>query len=249
MKLESQASILSFDPQVEATEAEATHNLGELVELADQRKFRYGRAGEAITAGYLALAPTPNTALHTLSVVSGAKGETRIAFTNAATATIDTAAETVYYDEGYVCVSYGTGIGQTFKIKSIEPTASGATGYINIYEPINTALDTTSKIDIVQNSYNGVIMDVLASNLPAGVSLSGITAAGDYGWLQTRGVCALASDDTIAAGTFVVADADDAGKIDGISETIGTTVAQHIVGKTIVAGADTYSHAVFLMIE
>ena len=146
-------------------------------------------------------------------------------------------------------VSYSTGIGQTFKIKNIEPVATGATGTINLFDPIKAALATTSKIDIVQNGYNGVLMDILVGNRPAGVSLSGITAAGDFGWLQTRGVCALASDDTIAAASLFCADGDDAGKIDGVSETIGTTVAQHIVGRAIVAAADTYSHAVFLMIE
>jgi len=249
MKLEGVAQVLDFDPSIERTDAGSTHNLGELVELADQRRFRYAKAGEAITKGYLAVAPTPNTALHTLAVLTGVLGSKKVTFTNAATATIDTAAECAYYDEGYVAVSYGTGIGQTWKIKNIEPTATGAAGTINLHDVIRTALSTTSKIDVVQNLYNGVIMDILVGNLPAGVSLSGITAAGDFGWLQTRGVCALASDDTIAAATDIVADGDDAGKVDGISETIGTTVAQHKVGKTIVAGADTYSHAVFLMIE
>lgn len=249
MKLESTATILDFDPYSERTEDGATHNIGELVSLADQRKFRYARAGEAITLGYLAVAPTPNTALHTLAVLTGAIRSRIITFTNAATTTIDTLAETIYYSEGYACISYGTGIGQTFKIKTIDPVATGAVGTIHLYDAINTALDTTSKVDVVQNTYNGVIMDVLVGNLPAGVALKSITAAGDFGWLQTRGVCALASDDTIAAATDFVADGDDAGKIDGISETIGTTVAQHKVGKTIVAGADTYSHAVFLMIE
>jgi len=249
MKLESIATILDFDPYSQRTEEGATHNVGEGVSLADQRKFRYARAGEALTLGYLAVAPTPNTDLHTLAVLTGAIGSQTITFTNAATTTIDTVAETIYYSEGYVCVVYSTGIGQTWKINTLDPVATGAAGTIHLYDVIGTALATTSKIDIVQNTYNGSIMDVLVGNLPAGVPLKSITAAGDFGWLQTRGVCALASDDTIAAATDIVADGNDAGKVDGISETIGTTVAQHKVGKTIVAGADTYSHAVFLMIE
>jgi len=249
MKLESQATILDFNPYTERTEAGPSHSLGELVELADQRKFRYGKAGEAITRGYLAVAPTPNTNLHTLAVLTGAKDSKIITFTNAATTDIDTAAECAYYDEGYVCVSYATGKGQTLKIRGLEPTASGAAGTINLFDPINVALDTTSKIDIIKNNYNGVIMDTLVTNTPVGVSLSGLTAAGDYGWLQTRGICALESDATIDAAHYAVADGDDPGKIEGMSETIATTVAQYPVAKTIVKAADTYAHAVFLVIE
>jgi len=249
MKLESIATIMDFDPYSQRTEAGATHNIGEGVTLADQRKFRYAVAGEALTLGYLSCAPTPVTALHTMAVLVGAIGSQTITFTNGATTAIDTLAETVYFSEGYVCVSYGTGIGQTWKINTLDPVATGASGTIHLYDVIGTALSTTSKIDIVQNTYNGVLEGILVGSLPAGVPLKSITAAGDFGWLQTRGVCALASDDTIAAATDIVADGDDSGKIDGISETIGTTVAQHKVGKTIVAGADTYSHAVFLMIE
>ena len=249
MKLESTATILDFDPYSERTEDGATHNIGEGVSMADQRKFRYARAGEALTLGYLAVAPTPVTALHTLAVLVGAIGSQTITFTNGATAAIDTLAETIYFSEGYVCVSYSTGIGQTFKINTLDPVATGAAGTIHLYDVIHTALATTSKIDIVQNTYNGSLMEILVGSLPAGVPLVTITAAGDFGWLQTRGVCALASDDTIAAATDIVADGDDPGKVDGISETIGTTVAQHKVGKTIVATADTYSHGVFLTIE
>jgi len=249
MKMEGLPQVIDFNPYKIRTEAGATHNLGELVELADQRKFRYAKAGEALTLGYLAVAPTPKTDLHTLAVLTGALNSKTITFTNAATTDIDTAAEVAYFSEGYVVVAYSTGIGQTLKIKDLEAVATGAVGTINLFDPISVALATTSKIDIVQNSYNGCLMEVLVGNLPAGVPLITITAAGDYGWLQTRGVCALAADNTIAAATDIVADGDDAGKVDGISETIGTTVAQHKVGKTIVSVTDTYSHAVFLMIE
>jgi hypothetical protein len=253
MKLESNALIMDFDPLKERTEAGSTHNIGEGVTLADQRKFRYAVAGEAITAGYLAVAPTPQTSLSGLAVLTGAKGAQVITFTNAAIATIDTVAECAYFSEGYVIVSYGTasptGIGQVFKIKNLEPVATGATGTVNLYEPIQVALNTASKIDIVQNTYNGVIMDVLTSNVPAGVSLSGITAAGDFGWLQTRGYCGVMADGTIDAHQEIVADGSTAGAVDAASETIGTTVEQHILGKSYYAGASGYAHAVFLRIE
>jgi len=249
MKLESTATILDFDPLRERTEAGATHNIGEGVTLADQRKFRYAVAGEAITAGYLAVGPTPQTGLSGLAVLTGAIGSQTITFTNAAIATIDTVAECAYFAEGYVIVSYGTGLGQTFKINTLDPVATGAAGTIHLYDTIKTALATTSKIDIVQNTYNGVIMDVLVTNVPAGVSLSGLTAAGDFGWLQTRGYCGVYADGTVDAAHDLVADGSTAGAVEGRSETIATTVAQAKVGKTYYAAANGYAHAVFLTIE
>jgi len=249
MKLESTATILDFDPMHIRTEDGATHNIGEGVTLADQRKFRFARAGEALTAGNLSCSPAPVTALHTLAVLTGAINGQTITFTNGTTGTIDTADEASYFSEGYVCVSYGTGIGQTFKINTIDPVLTDAAGTIHLYDIIRTALDTTSKIDIVQNTYNGVLEGVVQTTTPAGVPLIAVTAAGDFGWLQTRGICAVLADATIAVGNTVVADASASGRIDIGSTTYGTFQATHAVGKAIVAGAQAYAHAVFLTIE
>lgn len=246
MKLTSDATILDFDPYVERTEAGATHNIGEGVSCADGRKFRYAVAGEAITKGYLAVAPSPDTAYHTLAVTSAAAiGATQIVFTGGASTS--TAGE---YNEGYAVISYGTGIGSIYQIKYSPVMTSVQTGItIDLWDPIKVALDTTSKLDLVHNNYNGVQMTTSTTVNPAGVSLSGMTASGDFGWLQTRGICPVYSDDTIAVGTIAVADGSVSGGIDGVSETIGTTVAQQFIGRAIVASVQAYTHPVFLQIE
>src|SRR3990170_7371365 len=85
MILTSPAQILDFSPYEIRTEAEATHNIGELIWTGDGRAFRHATAGEALAAGYLTTEPTGNTSLTNMAVVTAAQGATSINFTNAAT--------------------------------------------------------------------------------------------------------------------------------------------------------------------
>jgi hypothetical protein len=241
MKLESQALILDFDPYSIRTEAEATHNVGELVVTAD-RKFRFAKAGEALSAGYLAVQDAIVAEI-SMAVVSGSKGDDKIVFTNAATTT--TAGD---YDGGYAVISYGTGIGQTYKIKSMAALTSGGASTVYIDGPIVTALDTTSKLDLVKNLYMDVTMTATATLQPAGVPLVAVTADNDFCWLQTRGVCGVFADGTAAAGTGVENDGSVAGAIDVIVEA--DYVVNPLVGRAFWhPAAASYAHPVFLMID
>ena len=242
MKIESTAQILDFDPYSIRTEAGSTHNIGEKVIAAD-RIFRYAVAGEALVAGYLTTEPTGNTSLITMAVITGDINSGEINFTNAATTT--TAG---YFDEGYVCVSYGTGIGQTYKIKSLAALVSGASSYVYLFDRIKVALDTTSKIDIVANPWNRVMHTATATLRPTGVPLVAVTAAGDYSWLQTRGVCAVFSDSTITAGSRSNQDGSVAGAIEIVVEA--DFVVNPDVGYAYhLAGAQNYAHPHFLTID
>src|SRR3990167_8641592 len=90
------------------------HVLGQKGETADGRIFRYGKTAEAITIGYLAVAPSIDTATITQAVTATAAiGDKKITFTHGASTS--TANE---YAEGWATISYGTGIGQTLKIAS-----------------------------------------------------------------------------------------------------------------------------------
>lgn len=243
MKLGGVAQVMDFDPYSIRTEEGSSHLIGELVMADDGRVFRYAVAGEALAAGYMTTEPTGNTNLTTMAVVTGAKGATSINFTNAATTT--TAG---YFDGGYVCVSYGVGIGQTYKIARMAALVSGASSYVYLNEPIAVALDTTSKIDIVASPWNRVLHTATATLRPTGVPLVAVTAAGDFAWLQTRGVCAVFSDGIIAAGSGAESDGSVAGAIDVVVE------ADYVVNPRIgrayhLAGAANYAHPVFLEID
>jgi len=224
--------------------ANQQHPLGAKGETADGRIFRYGKAGASdLTLGYLGVMPDQDTAALTMSVTTAAAiGATSITFTHAATTA--TANE---YAEGWVSVSLGTGLGQTLKIKSHAAWTSGQTGaVVNLEDPLLIALDTTSRIDVTPNPYNGIVTATTdaAISIPCGVNIATITTL-YYGWLQTRGVVSVAADATIAAGYEVQADVNDAGKVD----VTGTDAQVWKIGHALQATADTYSHPIFLTID
>lgn len=239
MHLESQATILSFDPYKIRTEEGSDHIIGELVVAAD-RKFRYAKAGEALSAGYLAV-QDDIVAEITMAVLTGAKGATAITFTNAATTT--TAGD---YDEGYAIISYGTGIGQTYKIKSMAALTSGGASTVNIYDGLVTALDTTSKLDLVKNLYMDVKHTATNTLMPAGVPLVAVTADNDYCWLQTRGIVGIFADGTIPAGNQIINDASSAGAVDVAAAAVTTPFPGRGFWH---AGAAGYAHPIFLSID
>ncbi len=232
--------IFDLDPYKESSVKE--HALGQVAETADGRKFRYSWMGETVTVGRLCTGPAINTSLATMAVLAGAAGATRITFTNAATTTT-----AKYFDEGFATISYGTGAGQIYKIQTLPALVSGAASYVDIEDPIVTALDTTSKLDLVQNPNSQVLMTATATLEPVGVALIGFTSQ-YYGWLQTRGVSCVYADATVAAGTWFFADGSVAGGVD-----VGTEAASIVnpqAGRAYQnAGAQAYWHNVFLTID
>ncbi len=99
------------------------------------------------------------------------------------------------FQGGYAIVASGTGIGQTFKIASHQPAAASATFVVTLEDPIQTTLDATSTISLLQNPYANVIITPHSpTNGPVGVTLYGIAAStaptydGTSGALTVNGV-------------------------------------------------------------
>lgn len=246
MKLESIAQVLDFDAYKTRTEAESTHNLGELVALADMRMFRYAKVGAgAISAGKLQLAPAPITNHHNCTVAAAAaKGAMEFTATLGATA-----AGANIYGEGYACVNDEAGEGATYKIKYHAAVDSSGVITAKLFDPIAVALTTASQVSFVHNKYNGVVEGTSSTQAPAGVPLVDI-AIGDYGWLQTKGVAAVLADETITIGAGVTAGTSTAGAVEEIDQPGDTTVlSDYAVGWAIVAGVDTEYRPINLAIE
>lgn len=172
------------------------HPLGARAETGDGRKFRYCKAVATMVAGdcygsagqdsqFESMAPTANVAI----------GGTQIAVTNGTT--------TVAADdfvEGYLMVSYSTGIGQYSKITSHTTGASGATITYTIEDPLKVAITSAaSKITVIKNPYDDVIIQATTPVAPAvGIAPLAI-ATGYYGWIQTGGPVAALWDASVAA--------------------------------------------------
>src|SRR5260221_3098230 len=119
---------------------------------------------------------------------------------------------------GYAIVASGTGIGQMLKISTHQPAANAATFVVNLEDAIQTTLDATSEISLLQNPYANVIISpaTTATGRPVGVTLSALaastaptfnatsgalTAAGvaQYGLIVTHGPVSCLIDSTVTA--------------------------------------------------
>ena len=123
MKLEAEVSLLEFSPYDQS--AYGGQNMGDVVKCADGRWFRFAKdSGSGNHKGYLQQGPTIVADGQNMSCLAAvAIGGTRV------TSTYGTTALTAgVYDEGYMIVNAGTGLGQMAKIKhSSAVTASIAT--------------------------------------------------------------------------------------------------------------------------
>jgi hypothetical protein len=229
MKLESTATLLEFDPYNQS--AAGGHNFGEVVKCADGRWFRFNKALATNHAGYLQQGPTIVADGQNMTVLAAvAVGGTQVK------ATYGTTAVTAgIYDEGYLIVNAGTGLGQISKIKHNSTTsataASSPTGtaygvVFDLFDPFLVALDTTSKVSVVHNTYNLTQEIASLTARAAGVPLIAQTTA-YYGWLQCRGVAAVYSADGAGTtGLYATSTGSGAGGVinyvtGGVNPTVG----------------------------
>jgi len=164
--------------------------------FSDGRVFRYAKAGAtALAPGKLskvgALAAQINKAVEA-AVAAGGKV---VSLTTSSA--ITTAAE------GYLVINDAAGEGILYKIKKTAANATTSTSTdVTLYDPIATALTTSSEGSVLYNPYEQVEIISAATDLIVGVSPITVTAE-YYFWLQTWGPCALWSEGTPAVGLQV----------------------------------------------
>lgn len=177
------------------------HVLGTYMETNDGRGYRYAKIGAVATvAGKVyqgpALDATNMQPSGGLSVAAAAIGDTSITTTSTVTLSANQLAG------GYLSVVITPGQGYTYKIKG-NTAASAAVTTFTLEDPVKIALTTSSKIIVAPHPYDGVIIEPGTPTARiAGVPNAIITAA-YYGWLQTRGACAVLFTGTGAAGKVV----------------------------------------------
>lgn len=117
---------------------------------------------------------------------------------------------------GYLIVASGTGIGQFLKIASHQPAANAGTFIVTLEDPIQTTLDATSKVSLLQNPYANVIITpaTTATGGVVGISLNAIAAStaptfsgttgaltangvAQYGFITTHGPASCLIDNTV----------------------------------------------------
>lgn len=216
--------------------------VGAKVEGANGKVFRYVKAGgSALVVGNVVQSPAVDTAFDDLAVaVAASAGDRTVTLTNGAS-TI--AAND--FDGGTFEVSVnsasGTNLGDEYTIIGHTVDASGnASVTFTLDRPLRTGLTTsTTKVTLRRSPWSGVIqLPTTQTGTPAGVAIYAIPA-GKYGWVQSRGVAAVLSDNsTFAVGSALSNSVATAGCVGvfvaGTARSfIGHAMRASATGKTI----------------
>lgn len=211
--------------------------VGQAFVSADGREFRIvSNAAVALVSGVLVqssalVANHQNLAVAVPAATPATAGTFRISVTLGATKL-----NVGQYAGGYAVVNAGTGIGQCLRIAS-NPAAvsSGAGTIITLEDAIVTTLDATSKVSLLANIYQNVVVNPTTSTgVTVGVTLyplaasvastfdgtsGALTTLGtfQYGFVLTKGIGSILSDasapgvgqaispSTVTAGSIMVA--------------------------------------------
>lgn len=242
MPYASNPTVVDFNPY--KTSTTQMYQLGALF-VDGEDCYRYGKVGAStITKGKLQTAPAPKLNHHNLTVTAAqAIGDKTVSVTLGATAAV--ADE---YAEGYVVFNDVTTGGFRMRVKT-HPAANSAAGLtLTFYEPLPSALTTSSKATLVHNTYNGVIEGTVQTIRLAGVAQVTATT-GLFLWFQTRGVTPLLADQAITVGALMSPSTSVSGSVIEVSSTFATAEKTILVGDAFVAGVDTEKRPVRLTLE
>jgi len=182
----------------------AKHNLGEKLELADGRCFRYCYFDAAVTVGKM-VAPDMSTAaaveISDGVIATGTAGSSVVTITGSGSSGPPADFQGVsanQYSGSYLHITDGAGEGFTYRIKSNGAASSDAVEF-TLYDPIVTALATGAsdfaispglfKNVHVTDATQGAVVDYI----PVGVTVRDVTAE-YYAWVQTKGAGTVLAD-------------------------------------------------------
>ena len=211
-------------------------------ETKDGRAFRYVQAVAATVAGsvYQSTAPIANHLANTPPAV--AVGATSFTYTPGATA-----GAANLYAEGYLQVDTTPGNGYTYTISGHGAITASTAFTLNLVDPIQIALTTSSRVGLVHNPGKNVIVNpTTATAAVAGVAPC-IIATSEYGWLQTWGPASTLINGTPGVGIGVVISATTAGAVDVAA--VAAEINTRQIGHMMQVGVSTKNNLVMLRIH
>jgi len=232
------ASMLQVSPQdiFSYTSTQQT-DLGTFAQTADGRRYRYVKAGgTALVVGKLQQNAAETTAWENLTAVAASVGDMSIASSSTVTLTANQLAG------GFALITVTPGVGYIYQISG-HAAFSAAAPTIALTDPIQVALTTSSRIDLVPSPYANVVVNpTTATGAPVGVAVSPITAS-YFGWVQVGGIANVLADGAVTVGTNVIASNAVAGAVEPGADTADL---QALVGVAMTGIADTEYGAVNL---
>lgn len=180
-----------------SSSSDQMHDLGQLGVTSDGRKFRYCKAVATTVTGDCYSSAGQDAQFEAMALQANAAiGATSISIT---IGTTSVAAND--FDEGYLMVASGTGVGQSSKIVSHGTGTSGQTVVFVIEDALKVALTTTgsSTLTVIKNPYDDVIIQAATPVAQTAGIASFAILAGEFGWLQTGGPAACLFDASVNA--------------------------------------------------
>ena len=172
------------------------HAIGEKVELADGRCFRYVYTAAAINPGLLVSQDVSATAIVESDgkLTAAAANATDVTYTDSATVG---SASATQYAGGYLHITDDAGEGHQYRIKSNTAASSNAVTF-TLYDGLVVAVTTDTDVGVTGSLYHNVVGATAGTDgVIAGVTTRGLTS-NYYGWVQTAGVATILADGSIA---------------------------------------------------
>lgn len=195
--------------------------LGAKATTGDARMFTFVLAGgTTLVPGKLQQSPVETTGWENLAVAAAAVGATTVVTTTTVTVTANALAG------GYLMVTVTPGQGYQYKIKA-NTAATSAVTTITLSDPLQVALTTSSRIDLIADTYSGVIVNpATATGTVAGVAIFPVTNA-QYGWIQCSGPTNVLVSGAVVVGEEVGPSTSVAGAVEattGVIADIGIAI-------------------------
>ncbi len=201
--------------------------LGTELALQDGRRYKFGRMGATLgVKGKVYQSEVPDGNFDTLAVPSSTSN---VAGSRSLVVTLP--ANSIAADlwaEGYATIeaAAGGGFGHTYQVET-HPASAGSEDVTFTLKPGNglvEALNTSDKVTFMKHPLDAVIIHPAPPTaMVVGVPNVGITA-NYFGWIQTRGPCAVLVVGTHVIGGGVIATSTVTGSPDGSSEAAGTAI-------------------------
>jgi len=242
------------------------YHVGYLVEQADGSAYRYVHFGATVNRGVLVaqdfsemsvadtdnaiIAPASAVAVNGETVKPGALGSRFVEITLSSIGANRFAG-------GKFITTDDTGEGYTYDIVGNTATDDPASGNfrLELAQPLQVAVSNDTDFSIIANKYHNLEIATGATDaIVVGVSCATISAADNYGWIQTRGVCGVLQDaDLPPIGSMVQLSLETSGAVTRLGGTtagsIGNWEHSVVVGRCVDIGDSTGHTAVDLMLD
>ncbi len=149
------------------------------------------------------------------------------------------------YRGGTLTISDATGEGVSMRVSGNTVTSGAAELTVYLDEPCPVALTIdVSEATLLRSPWYGVVISATdQADMPVGVPNVTI-AAGSYGWLQTRGECAVWADEAVAKGLALTTGTGTAGQVEALD-----AAGEVAIGVALEALVDTEYRAAYLSID